>query len=653
MISISRYSTSQILKRSVHALKLSWIVVFLLCYSLHVCAQPYSSGSGKFTVTQIKGCAPLVITINAPTCTGLPSCSVLHQVGSNKAKSLILSDTLIYNQPGTYTTQLVIGSDDKNYITITVVPNIKPDYDIYACKGDKVSLKVNDTNYDKYFIDYHDGTTLTVPSGSFAKDVHTFPAAGAQTIDVRGVNVNAADNCYNNTQTMDAEPTLNTPFINLLTVTTATQVQLNFPTPPSQLSALYKTEIAVNNNTTFQQLKNVHNVNNTPIDNLKTDDNYYCFRMAPIDYCDNTIGTYSNIICSTNFDVTPQSNVNKLTWVTNPTGITTFAIAKNPGTALSVAAPGSSIDDTDVICKTSYAYQVTSNYSNGSQSISLLKTAAAFSSTVPTVIENTTAVVTNGAGVGLQWTTDPAFTPVEYSIFKISSASSLLSKTTTPAVTDLAYTTEGNFCYTLSYRDVCDNNSPPSASVCPLKLGSSLQSDNSVNLSWSAYNGWQNGVANYTVEKYSSDGTLLQTFPINGATTTLLDNAQDLTNQVYVYVVKATANDNGLGTAVSNTITVTKNPNLFYPTAFTPDHQGPSENEVFKVFGQYVDAFEMKIFNRWGELLYSTNSLDDSWDGTFKGNPMPEGTYAFIAKITDKVGRMFNRSGSVVLLRKN
>jgi gliding motility-associated-like protein len=133
----------------------------------------------------------------------------------------------------------------------------------------------------------------------------------------------------------------------------------------------------------------------------------------------------------------------------------------------------------------------------------------------------------------------------------------------------------------------------------------------------------------------------------------LLDNAQDLDNQVYVYVVKANAVDGGLGTSVSNTIKVVKNPNLFYPTAFTPDHQGPAENEAFRVFGQYVQEFEMKIFNRWGELLYSTSNLNDSWDGTFKGAPMPEGTYAFIATITDDIGRTFHRSGSVVLLRKN
>ena len=70
------------------------------------------------------------------------------------------------------------------------------------------------------------------------------------------------------------------------------------------------------------------------------------------------------------------------------------------------------------------------------------------------------------------------------------------------------------------------------------------------------------------------------------------------------------------------------------------------------MFGQYVVAFDMQIFNRWGELLFSTNDIQSGWDGTFRGNEMPEGTYTFIAHITDRAGRTFERSGSVLLLRR-
>jgi gliding motility-associated-like protein len=60
----------------------------------------------------------------------------------------------------------------------------------------------------------------------------------------------------------------------------------------------------------------------------------------------------------------------------------------------------------------------------------------------------------------------------------------------------------------------------------------------------------------------------------------------------------------------------------------------------------------MRIFNRWGEMMYVTEDLEDGWDGHYKGTLMPEGTYVFRATITDQVGRTYDRSGTVVLLKK-
>jgi gliding motility-associated-like protein len=61
----------------------------------------------------------------------------------------------------------------------------------------------------------------------------------------------------------------------------------------------------------------------------------------------------------------------------------------------------------------------------------------------------------------------------------------------------------------------------------------------------------------------------------------------------------------------------------------------------------------MKIFNRWGELLFTASNIDDEWDGTFKGKTQPEGTYVFSAEIVDEAGRTSTRSGSIVLLSRD
>ena len=113
---------------------------------------------------------------------------------------------------------------------------------------------------------------------------------------------------------------------------------------------MYKLQIATNS-TNFQQLQDVYNVTNTVVSNLRTDDNFYCFRLGAFDPCNN-ITVYSNVICSSNFDVTPQSDLNRLTWVTSSTGVANYAISKTGSAPLSAVATDSSLDDTNVICGT-------------------------------------------------------------------------------------------------------------------------------------------------------------------------------------------------------------------------------------------------------------------------------------------------------------
>lgn len=611
----------------------------------------YVSQGGRFEVDNRKGCASLTVTItnaNLVTtgfCTGLNPCEMNWGDGTPVQTNVF---THTYTQPGTYTLSVLYQTLGPDQIIITVRPNQPPVFELYTCSGNQVQVRVTDTFYDAYIINYNDASPeVQVPKGSMAVDNHTFGTPGSKTISVRGKDVNAADNCTSAGQAFTAVPVLPTPFINELRVVSNASVEQDFT---SSANVAYRLEIATNNNTTFQLLQNVYNQPSVSVSNLRTDDNYYCFRLGAFDRCAGSVTSYSNIVCSADLDLTLQSLENRLTWTTHPSGIANFTIQRN--SALLTTVPSSPYSDTDVSCRTTYCYRVTSNYSNGSRSISAEKCGETFSALVPTAIQNTTAVVGMGE-VQLTWQQDPAFSPESYTLFKrpASGMFSPLGNTTTATFTDINYTGTESFCYRINYRDVCGNNSDPGLDVCPMVLTGTLNSDNSINLNWTAYEGWLNGVNHYEVDKYNATGTLVQTFN-TGTATSLLDDVTDLTNQIYRYVVRAIANDAGLGTAISNEIEIIKEPKLYYPTAFTPDGQGPAENEVFKVFGQYLASFELRIFNRWGELLFVTTDMDQGWDGRFRGREQPEGTYAFVARITDLAGRTFNRSGSVVLLRK-
>ncbi len=604
-----------------------------------------------FEVDNRRGCASLGVTITNTNlittgfCTGANPCEMNWGDGSPIQTNVF---THTYTQPGTYTLTILYQTLGPDQITITVTPNQPPAFDLYTCNGNQVQVRITDTSYDAYIINYNDGSPeVQVPKGSMAVDNHTFGSAGAKTISVRGKDVNAADNCMAANTPFTAMPVLPTPSITELRVTSNTDIEQDLTTANQ---VLYRLEIATNNNTTFQLMQTVYNQAGVSLSGLRTDDNYYCFRLGAFDRCAGSVISYSNIICSADLDLTLLSLENRLNWATHQAGIGSFTIVRNGATLTTVSS--SPYSDTDVTCKTSYCYRVISNYTNGSRSLSAEKCGETLSTATPSAVVNTTAQII-GNSVQITWQQDPAFVAQAYTLLKkpVGKTYSLLATTADTNFTDIQFLPAEPACYRIDYRDVCGNPSAPGVEVCPVVLQATLNTDNSINLNWSAYSGWQNGVHHYEVDKYTREGTLLQTFN-TGLNTFLTDDASDPANQVVRYVVRAIANDAGLGEAISNVAEIIKEPKLFYPTAFTPDGQGPAQNEVFRVFGQYFASFELRIFNRWGELLFVTQNPAQGWDGRYQGRDQPEGTYAFVALITDLAGRTFTRTGSVVLLRK-
>jgi len=639
-------------------MKLRYFFLLITLLPLTAVGQ-YNSRLGRFEVDEKKGCAPFTVTITDTNlitvgqCTIVSACDMTWGDGTGVQQNFF---THTYTQPGTYLLQILYQGGILDDIEITITPNTQPAFDIYTCGNREVQVKITDTNYDAYIINYNDATAeVSVPKGSLATDNHVYATAGPHTITVRGKDVNADDNCFpGNTKSVEVVNSLTAPFIDVLTVASGTQVDVEFNNSLYSDNVLYKLEIALNTavNGSFQATANTFlNVSNGSISDLRTDDNFYCFRLGAFDPCLNSIASRSNIICSANFDVSPQNNVNNLTWNSSTTGVTNFTINRD---AVLLGTTGALLfADNTVVCNTPYCYQLVTNYSNGSQSISLDKCATAISTDIPTAIENITAVVGSGT-VDLTWLQDPDFVATEYKIFRNSSGGdfNFLTNTSTPQVNDDAYSTSNEYCYRINYTDACNNNSPDgTVEACPIRLSGKVNIDNSIELNWSDYSGWINGVDHYVIEKYDAQGVLAQTFN-NIAGTTFTDNTSGSSDQIHKYIVKAEANDVGFGQAVSNEIVLIKELNLYYPTAFTPNND--NLNDVFLVFGEkeYMARFEMEIFNRWGELMFTTNSIDEGWDGKFRGTLQPEGTYVFVAKIKDLTGRTLDRSGSFVLLRK-
>jgi PKD repeat protein len=106
-----------------------------------------------------------------------------------------------------------------------------------------------------------------------------------------------------------------------------------------------------------------------------------------------------------------------------------------------------------------------------------------------------------------------------------------------------------------------------------------------------------------------------------------------------VYNVKLTAmNLNGCKDVAVDDVTVTGIPgSLFIPNSFMPESANP-ELRIFGAKGFGLKSWRFSIFNKWGELLWETTSLNDgkpaeSWDGTFRGVQMPQGIYFWKADV--------------------
>jgi gliding motility-associated-like protein len=68
---------------------------------------------------------------------------------------------------------------------------------------------------------------------------------------------------------------------------------------------------------------------------------------------------------------------------------------------------------------------------------------------------------------------------------------------------------------------------------------------------------------------------------------------------------------------------------LVFPDAFTPN--ADMHNDTFQPRSSNVSNFSMTIYNRWGQRLFETTSLEYGWDGTYKGELCPPGLYTYSA----------------------
>ena len=87
---------------------------------------------------------------------------------------------------------------------------------------------------------------------------------------------------------------------------------------------------------------------------------------------------------------------------------------------------------------------------------------------------------------------------------------------------------------------------------------------------------------------------------------------------------------------------------LFVPTAFTPN--GDEHNDLFVIKGKFIKSFQMDVVNRWGEVLFTSNSIEKYWDGKHEGKAIMQGTYYYNITILGQDNNSFVRQGTVEVI---
>jgi gliding motility-associated-like protein len=217
--------------------------------------------------------------------------------------------------------------------------------------------------------------------------------------------------------------------------------------------------------------------------------------------------------------------------------------------------------------------------------------------------------------------------------------------------------TDRPYYYVVEAIDSCGYNALNSQVSGSIHLIAAAMENYTNSISWNDYVEWDGQVSNYVIQRYTTDNGIWQ--DINtiayGNSPLYTDVVMDeySTNGDFCYRVLAVeSNGNQYGfidSVFSNEVCVQQQPIIFFPNAFRPG----GINGIFKPQSSFLnlETYSLKIFNRFGQLVFETTKYYEGWNGLFFGKGAPEGVYVYylIAKGGDGID--IKRVGSFTLVR--
>jgi gliding motility-associated-like protein len=157
---------------------------------------------------------------------------------------------------------------------------------------------------------------------------------------------------------------------------------------------------------------------------------------------------------------------------------------------------------------------------------------------------------------------------------------------------------------------------------------------------------------NYSLGATSYDWTIMDMYYLN-ASDPVFTFPNEAPGEYNVCLL--VTNADGCTDLSCGTVVVNDQFNIYVPNCFTPNADG--RNELFKpsIRGEsLIQTYEFKIFNRWGDVLFETNDINDGWYGEVDGGEYfaTDAVYSWLVKISPKNGQEpFEQTGHVTVIR--
>ena len=377
--------------------------------------------------------------------------------------------------------------------------------------------------------------------------------------------------------------------------------------------------------------------------NLNTLNTPYCYKLQVVDIC----GIRSSLDssqkhCTIDLEATPGIDEVNLFW-TDYIGWDTvqqynvYRVLDYGFTNIQLigTVPGgvTAYTDTNATCYDIYCYRIEAIESGGFNEISWSDTSCARPIHIPfnVPMDLCAASVAQDSIVDISWFPPATADVVSFFVERSTDGQNWVQIAVLPP-TATGYTDvnvnvqEQSYYYRVNLIDSCGDINPFSNVGRTILLDAEIDNQ-SPTLYYNPYEEWPFGIESYDVEVLNESTGLWELVEtINGELEVYRDVTTNFDQIFYCY--RIFANEAG-GTcrSLSNTDCVPVGPRLYAPNAFTPNADGLNDN--FVPAGIYIADYNLQIFDRWGALIFESNDLNDTWDGTYRGKPCQEGVFVW------------------------